>query len=408
MTPQEIPQQPPSEADSKSIPSRFVELLKFLTTIKGDLANITAPPFFLAPSSTVENPQCWAQRPSVFTAPAMEEDPQKRSLLVLRMFLIGLRNQLYVAGAPNLSIKKPLNAFLGELYLASWTDPAGKATTRMVAEQVSHHPPITAMHISSPEHGIRTDGYARVEMTFSGTVNVRQIGHAILHIDKFDEDYLLPLPDVQVRGFLSACLYPETLGTSKIISSTGFISEIKFLRKGFFRGKKNYFEARVYHQDDPKNSCRYEIAGTWSESWEVKDGRTGEILETYNVDAAENIPAPKDAECVEDQDPWESRRAWKDVICGIDKGDLWVASAAKQKLEEAQRKMRLEEKKREESWEPLFFSSVPENQHEVFHQLAEGTAFSLSGSETKGVWRIKDERLDTIQKPFRGNLTPFG
>lgn len=338
----------------------------------------------------------------------MEEDPQKRSLLVLRMFLIGLRSQLYVAGAPNFSIKKPLNAFLGELFLASWTDPIGKATTRLVAEQVSHHPPITAMHISSPEHGIRADGYARVEMTFSGTVNIRQIGHSILHIDKFDDDYLLPLPDVQVRGFLSACLYPEALGTCKIISSTGFISEIKFLRKGFFRGKKNYFEARVYHQNDPKNSCRYEVAGIWSESWEVKDGLTGEILETYNVDAVENIPAPKDAEPIEDQDPWESRRAWKDVICGIDKGDLWVASAAKQKLEEAQRKMRLEEKMRGESWEPLFFSSVPENQHEVFHHLTEGTALSLSGSETKGVWRINDERLDTIQKPFRGNLTPFG
>ncbi|KPM36637.1 hypothetical protein AK830_g9935 [Neonectria ditissima] len=395
------------DADGKSVSSRFVHLVKFLSTVRGDLANITAPSFFLAPSSVVENPHCWAQRPGVFVAPAIEDDPQRRSLLVLRMFLIGLRNQLYVAGAPDVSIKKPLNAFLGELFLASWNDPQSNAATRLVAEQVSHHPPITAMHIASEEHGIHTNGYARVEMTFSGTVNIRQIGHSILHIDRFDEDYLLPLPEVQVRGFLSACLYPETLGTCKIISSSGFVSEINFSGKGFLRGKKNSFEARVYHQSDPKKS-RYKVVGVWSEGWEVKDGATGEVLETYKVDAVENAPAAMNIERLEDQDPWESRQAWKHVIGGLEKGDMWAASTAKQKVEEAQREMRLEEKRRGEAWEPLFFSSIPGHQHEVFHRLTEGTDLALSDSETKGVWVLNHERVANSQKPYRGNSTPLG
>ncbi|KAH7009029.1 oxysterol-binding protein [Ilyonectria destructans] len=399
----------PTEVDSKSMSSRFIDLVRLLSSIKGDLANITAPPFFLAPSSVVENPHCWAERPSVFTAPASEEEAQKRSLLVLRMFLIGLRNQLYVAGGPNVSIKKPLNAFLGELFLASWTDAQCKATTRLVAEQVSHHPPITAMHISSQEHGIRADGYARVEMTFAGTVNIHQFGHTILHIDKFDEDYLLPIPEVQVRGFLSACLYPEILGTYKIVSSSGFVSEINFLGKGFFRGKKkNYFEARVYHAEQSKNSCLYEVAGVWSENWEVKDAQTGEVLEKYTVDAPENAPPSMDIETVEDQDPWESRHAWKDVISALKGGDLWAASTAKQNVEEAQRQMRLEEKKTGKLWEPLFFDNKPGPQHEVFHRLAESTGYSLSDSETKGVWRFKDKHAEKVQRPFRGSLTPLG
>ncbi|KAK7409005.1 hypothetical protein QQX98_008824 [Neonectria punicea] len=396
------------DADGKSMSSRFIDLVKLLSTIKGDLANITAPSFFLAPSSVVENPHCWAQRPGVFVAPALEDDPQKRSLLVLRMFLIGLRSQLYVAGAPGVSIKKPLNAFLGELFLASWNDADCKATTKLVAEQVSHHPPITAMHIASQEHGVRVNGYARVEMTFSGTVNIRQIGHSMLHIDKFDEDYILPLPEVQVRGFLSACLYPETLGAYKIISSTGFVSEISFSGKGFLRGKKNSFEARVYHKNDAKKSCRYKVAGVWSEGWEVTDGATGEVLETYKVDAAETQPAAMTLESIEDQDPWESRFAWKDVIGGLESGDLWAASTAKHKVEEAQRRMRLEEKKTGETWEPLFFNSIPGDQHEVFHRLTEGTGWALSDSETKGVWVVNDERLANTQKPFRGSFTPLG
>ena len=169
-----------------------------------DLANVTAPPFFLAPSSVVENPGSWAQRPSLFTAPTRELDPAKRSLSVLQLFLAGLRSQLYVAGAPNVSIKKPLNAFLGEMFLASWSED--DSNTRLVVEQVSHHPPITAMHIASEEHGIRADGYGRVEMTFNGNINIKQMGHAVIHLDRFDEDYLVPLTDVTVRGSGLSCI----------------------------------------------------------------------------------------------------------------------------------------------------------------------------------------------------------
>lgn len=323
------------------------------------------------------------------------------------MFLIGLRSQLYVAGAPNVSIKKPLNAFLGETFLSSWTDPSSNVTTKLVSEQVSHHPPITAVHISSQELGIRADGYARVEMTFSGSVNVRQIGHIILHIDRENEDYLLPMPEVQIRGFLSACLYPEITGIYKIVSSSGFVSEINFLGKGILRGKKkNYFEARVYHSSDEKNTCRYEIVGVWSESWQIKDGKTGEVLETYNVEGDENQPAPMEMPHVDDQDPWESRRAWKDVISALGRGDLRAASAAKQTVEDAQRQMRLEEARKGETWRPLFFDSIDGDDHEVFHRLAERN--SLSELQTKGVWRLKDESLSKVQRPFRGDLTPLG
>lgn len=112
---------------------------QFLSSVQGDLANITAPPQFLAPSSVVEVGHCWVQRPDVFAAPAQEPDPKKRSLLVLRLVLIALKSQLYVAGSPTVSIKKPLNAFLGEVFSASWTDSKTGTTAKLCSEQVSHH-----------------------------------------------------------------------------------------------------------------------------------------------------------------------------------------------------------------------------------------------------------------------------
>jgi len=384
----------------KGISAQFTELTKFLSTVHGDLANVTAPPFFLAPSSVVENPKSWAQRPAVFTAAAIEPESEKRSLLVLQMFLVALRDQLYVAGAPNVSIKKPLNAFLGELFLASWRDPKSCSTTNLVVEQVSHHPPITAMHISSKEHGIRADGYARVKMTFSGNVNIQQIGHAVVHIDRFDEDYLVPLPNVTIRGFLSACLYPEIVGTYTINSSSGYVSEINFSGTGIFRSKRNSFEARVYHRDNPGKSC-YELSGVWSKGWKIIDSRTGELLQTYDVDAIESAPAPIEIAPIEKQDPLESRRAWRDVISSLEEGNYQAASIAKQKVEEAQRRRRSDEKKRGETWIPLFFRNFPGNEHKVFHRLAEGTSWQLLDKETKGVWRIDEERLERLESPFR-------
>lgn len=372
--------------------------------MRGDFANITAPAFFLAPSSVVEVPQCWSQRPKVFAAPALEPDPKKRSLLVLKIFLTGLRSQLYIAGAPGVSIKKPLNAFLGEIFSASWTDDG--CTTRLITEQVSHHPPITAVHVSDKENGVRADGYARVEMTFNGSVNVRHIGHTLIRVERFGEDYLLPLPDVQVRGFLSACLYPEITGTYRIYSSNGYVSEITFAGSGLLRGQKNRFDACLFHSSDPKTRF-YQVSGVWSEGWVIKDGQTGQVLDTYQVDAPENEPAARQVPPVEEQDPWESRRAWADVINNLERGNLRAAATAKNVLEESQRQMRKQERSRDGTWKPLLFESQPGSDHHVFHELTRGTDWDLWEGQTHGVWRIKDDVLDTMQRPYRGDTSPF-
>jgi hypothetical protein len=392
---------------------------QFLGTVKGDLANVTGPPSLLAPLSVVEVGHCWAQRPSVFAAPALEPNPSKRALLVLRWFLIALRSQLYIgvdhsAATPKStksaqSIRKPLNAFLGELFLASWTDEAQKCTTQLIAEQVSHHPPITAMHVADREHGIRADGYARVEMTFNGSVHIRQVGHAVLRVDRYDEDYLVPLPDVKVRGFLAGCMYPEIAGTYHIVGSNGFVTEIKFWGEGVvFGGKRNSFEARVYRKEDKSKKSVYEVAGCWSEGWTVKDCGTGEVVEVYQVDAPENDPVAMDIEPVETQDPWESRRAWDKVLHGLRTGDMRLVVDEKTKIEQAQRQMRASEAKRGITWEPLFFRSRSSEEHDVFHRLSEGLGWQLHHDKTKGVWRVDDGRIQDLQRPFRGDLTPYG
>lgn len=84
----------------------------------------------------VELPSCWAEYPSFLAAIAVEADPQKRALRVLQWFLCSLKSQFYMGQDVNVGIKKPLNAFLGELFFGQWTDDT--STVRMISEQVRY------------------------------------------------------------------------------------------------------------------------------------------------------------------------------------------------------------------------------------------------------------------------------
>jgi hypothetical protein len=122
-------------------------------------------------------------------------------LAVLTWFLASLKAQQYAGRDPSEGTKKPLNAFLGEIFTGSCGPENDE--TKLVAEQVSHHPPVTACYLWNEKNGIRAEGYTRQEITFNGSVNIQQIGHAVLHIDAFDEDYLIPLPNIKVKGILT-------------------------------------------------------------------------------------------------------------------------------------------------------------------------------------------------------------
>lgn len=84
----------------------------------------------------VELPSCWTERPSLLAAPASESDPKKRALSVLKWILCSLRSQFYVRQDVNAGMRKPLNAFLGELFFGQWSDDT--STARIITEQVRY------------------------------------------------------------------------------------------------------------------------------------------------------------------------------------------------------------------------------------------------------------------------------
>ena len=227
----------------------------------------------------------------------------------------------------------------------------------------------------------------------------------MVHIDRFDEDYLIPMPNAKVKGFLSGSLYPELYGTYHIISSTGFVTEIVFSGKGYFSGMRNSFHAKMFHRGDQKKNPIYTIRGQWSGNFTIHECSVDKDVETWGPDSAPR--APLELPQPDFQDPWETRRAWKKVIEALQKGDMYNTIAEKSKVEEAQRAMRKKEASEGTKWQPVFFAQK-DGEDALFQTLASATNWKLCPERTKGIWKVDRIKAEQFIKPFHGELEPLG
>ncbi|KAL1311431.1 hypothetical protein AAFC00_001592 [Neodothiora populina] len=371
------------ETEGAAVPASskgsWASFLKSMASFNGDLSSMTAPAFILSTTSLTEFSAYWAEMPSLLVAPADEKDKQRRAMLVLKWFLSTLKQQYATRNEKLGSEKKPLNPFLGELFLGKWVDHTGE--TQLVSEQVSHHPPVTAYSIWNKSKGVRLQGYNAQKASFGRTINVKQIGHAILHIDEFDEDYLITLPSLHIEGLITGSPYVELNKSTYIISSTGYTSRVDYSGKGWLSGKKNSFTATMFPNGKEKDVI-YTVEGQWSEKFEIKDAHK-RLVESYNAKAQPKTPlqvAP-----IDEQHPLESRRAWKKVADAIQRGDMDATTAEKSLIENQQRSMRKEEKESSREWERAYFTK--QDRHELFEQLSRHIpGGEIDSDRTNGIW----------------------
>ena len=111
---------------------------QLVASFKGDVSSLTAPPFILSSTSLVEYSAYWAGQPALFVQPAKEADSEKRALQVLKWFLSTLHQQYCSRSEKFGSERKPLNPFLGELFIGKWKNEADSdvGDTSLISEQV--------------------------------------------------------------------------------------------------------------------------------------------------------------------------------------------------------------------------------------------------------------------------------
>lgn len=370
--------------------------IKQLASFNGDLSTMTAPAWILSTQSLTEFSSYWAEMPRLLVAPAQEKDPQKRAMLVLKWFLSTLKQQYASRNEKLGSEKKPLNPFLGELFLGRWDDEAGE--TQLLSEQVSHHPPVTAYSIWNKKHGVRLQGYNAQKASFGRTINVRQVGHAILHIDEFDEDHLITLPSLHIEGLITGAPYVELNKSSYIVSSSGYTSRIDYSGAGWVSGKKNTLASITFPhgKEKSKSDVLYKAEGSWTDHFTIKDAK-GVTVEAYN--AKKEPKAELKVADIKDQDPLESRRAWKKVADAILKSDMNTTSAEKSKIEEHQRALRKKEQKEGRDWERIFFTKI--DKLPIFEKLIREVPHgSMEQEQTGGIWVFDQEKAKNAKPPF--------
>ncbi|KAK3362820.1 hypothetical protein B0T25DRAFT_18756 [Lasiosphaeria hispida] len=367
--------------------------LKSIASFNGDLASLTAPPFILSSTSLTEFSSYWCEHPSVFVASAKESDAAKRALLVLKWFLTTLKQQYASRSEQYGNEKKPLNPFLGEIFLGKWEDDAG--TTELISEQVSHHPPATAYAIVNLSAGVRLEGYNAQKASFSKTINIKQIGHAVLTVpspsSREPDTYLITLPSLHIEGLIFGSPFIELDGSSYITSSTGFTAKIDYSGKGWLSGKKNSLTATLYPTGKEKDVL-FNVTGQWTKTFDIHSGPAKHNSKDTLVaswDPAQSPTSELSVAPIEKQHPLESRRAWSRVAVAIAKGDLDAVGLEKSKIENAQREMRVKEKNEGRMWQRCYFS-VPDAPDQVLTQLGPivGLAEHGDADKTGGLWRF--------------------
>lgn len=368
-----------------------------MRSFKGDLSKVSAPIFILGPTSLIEYASYWCEQPSLFVAPAGQATAELRALAVLKWYLCTLRGQYGrregigpASGSPpgrkGPGRKKPLNPILGEIFKGHWSDDGGTGKTELVAEQVSHQPPVTAYHISNARHHVRLEGYHVQKTIFRGMPQIEKVGHVMLSLDEYHESYVMTMPDMHLVGLIPPPPYPELVGTTFIVGNNGITAEIEFSGRGWIRGKKNSFRAKLFYRERPKEIL-YRIEGQWQgAAFSVFDASGGK-LEEFNT-AGQHEVTPITVLPIAEQSPLESRRVWQHVADGIIRGDLTTAGKEKHKLEEEQRALRLEESTIGRKWEMSYFRATKD--WKEADELLKSVGLKMASGETEGIWRWID------------------
>ncbi|CAG2197173.1 ORP9_10_11 [Mytilus edulis] len=272
-----------------------------------DLTKVVLPTFILERRSLLEMYADFFAHPDLFLKIPELPTPRERMIQLVRWYL-----SAFHAGRNSEIAKKPYNPILGETFSCFWKMPgaennneqtdgpvpwASKDNLSFIAEQVSHHPPISAFYAEHFNKKISLDGYIWTKSKFLGlSIGVHMIGQGVISVIDHDEEYTITFPNGYGR-------YP------------------------FYGGKKHKVTAEIFEPNEKKPIVS--IDGEWN----------GIMYAKYSTGMNELKPTDQQTE-------FESRRLWKEVTYNLKNKFIEEATNHKQRLEQRQRNEAKERKEK--------------------------------------------------------------
>uniref|UniRef100_A0A3Q0RFW1 Oxysterol-binding protein n=1 Tax=Amphilophus citrinellus TaxID=61819 RepID=A0A3Q0RFW1_AMPCI len=360
--------------DQRSIILHLLSQLK----LGMDLTRVVLPTFILEKRSLLEMYANFMAHPDMFlsiTAGATAED---RIVRFVEYYLTAFHE-----GRKGAVAKKPYNPVLGETFHCSWDVPRDKVKplvrsnpgsarepsrgpnnaqqdedspgscyrVRFVAEQVSHHPPVSGFYCECQERRMCVNAHVWTKSKFMGmSIGVSMVGEGVLYLLEHDEEYVFTLPCAYARSILTVP-WVELGGKVSInCVKSGYSATVTFHTKPFYGGKVHRVTAEVKH--NPTNTIVCKAQGEWNGTLEF----TYSSGETKVIDTAKLPVTKKKLRPVEKQTRTESRRLWQHVTKSLKEGNIDEATEHKHRLEEYQRGEERQRSADNKSWTPKYFT----------------------------------------------------
>jgi hypothetical protein len=134
---------------------------------------------------------------------------------------------------------KPYNAILGEVFGAKFIHKDSK--TLYLAEQVSHHPPISAVYMTNRKKNFVLKGVLKPKSKFHGnSASTLLDGEIIFQLLNLKEQYIVVFPHVVAKGLIWGQQGLEMNDFLKIrCPKTNFSAKIEFLVKVCYNNNNN-------------------------------------------------------------------------------------------------------------------------------------------------------------------------
>ncbi|XP_053741690.1 oxysterol-binding protein-related protein 5 isoform X1 [Synchiropus splendidus] len=316
-----------------------------------DLSKVVLPTFILEPRSFLDKLSDYYYHADLLSQAVAEESAYGRIKQVLRWYLSGFYKK------PK-GLKKPYNPILGETFRCCWLHPQSDSCTFYIAEQVSHHPPISAFYVCNRKDGFCISGSILAKSKFYGnSLSAILDGKARLLFLSRDEEYVITMPYAHCKGILYGTMTLELGGKVTIeCEKTKCFAELEFKLKPLLGGScsVNQISGKIFVAEELAAT----IDGHWDSEVFIQEKRTG-LQDTLWNPSAEVRSARLKRQVVqlEQQGEFESERLWQRVTSAILDRDQVRATQEKFVLEEAQRKEARDRGDR--PWNPRLFQLDP-------------------------------------------------
>uniref|UniRef100_G3P0H0 Oxysterol-binding protein n=1 Tax=Gasterosteus aculeatus aculeatus TaxID=481459 RepID=G3P0H0_GASAC len=317
-----------------------------------DLSKVAMPVQLNEPLNTLQRLCEELEYSELLDKAANTQDPFERMVYIATFVVSGYASSYYRTGG------KPFNPVLGETYECERPDKG----LRFVAEQVSHHPPISACHAESKNFLFWQD--VRCKNKFWGkSMEIVPVGTTHVTLPGFGDHYEWNKVTSCIHNILSGQRWIEHYGEISIRNSSSDICQCKitFVKAKYWNSSGNEVEGAV---TDNKGKVVHRLFGKWQEAVFCGDPPSATCVWRANampVDLEQYYGFTKFAIELNELDPsLQLLLPPSDTRLRVDQrlletGNLEAAEEHKQRIEELQRERRKVLEENNETHQPKFF-----------------------------------------------------